>query len=176
MRVLFAVLLFVPAILLAEVPSVYTRYGSMHGVPAELLYAVAVTEAAKPGEDHPWPWTANIAGESHYYKNRMELYTALLKLVEKERFLFDVGIMQINWHWNAHLFDGDLWYATDPYANVNAGAKFLSDLKRKSGSFNTAVALYHVGSMNTPDRKRRALEYCRQVQSNLPGVGDAHHE
>ncbi len=176
MRAIFTILIFVPGMLFADVPAVYVRYGSLHSVPPELLYAVALTEAAKPGEKHPWPWTANIAGKAHYYKDRMGLYKALLKLVEEERYLFDVGIMQINWKWNAHLFDGDLWFATDPYNNVNAGAKHLSDLRMKTGSFNTAVALYHVGSMNTPDRNMRARAYCQKVQDNLPDVGGSQHE
>lgn len=176
MRTALVFIVFASSLAKADFPTVYHRFGNLHGVPPALLYAVALTEAAKTGEEHPWPWTANIAGTAHYYESRIDMYEALSSLVESKQFLFDVGPMQISWKWNSHLFDGDLWQATDPYANVEAGARFLSDLRDRSGSYNTAVALYHVGSLTNTERKRRAYEYCLKVQSNLPLTRGSNHE
>jgi len=176
MRILIFILALTPLSVFAEVPVVYTDIGSKHSVPPSLLYAIAKTEAARPNKEHPWPWTANVAGKAMYFERRLDLYKELERLVSKDNFNFDVGIMQISWKWNAHLFGGDLWAATDPVINLDAGAKHLSMLRAKSGSFNTAVALYHVGSMNTDNRKKRALAYCERVQSNLPRTAVATNE
>lgn len=168
MRLVALFLLLFPVLLSAEVPDAYTRYGNQYGVPPKLLYAIAKTESARPGKPHPWPWTANVEGKAFYYERRLDLYKALEKLVEDENFNFDVGVMQISWKWNADLFGGDLWAATDPTTNLEAGARHLSKLRQKTGSFNTAVALYHVGSMNTENRKKRALAYNTRVLRNIP--------
>ena len=50
-----------------EVPELYARVARTHGIPATLLYAIALAESGKHvtrlNSTQPWPWTLNIEGE-----------------------------------------------------------------------------------------------------------------
>jgi len=151
-------------------PAAYIKYATAAGVPPHLLYAVAVQESSRQGFAHPWPWTANIAGKPYYFDSRAELYRALSRYLQSGKNNFDVGLMQINWRFNAALLDGDLWQATDPYRNLAAGARLLKRLHQKHGSWERAVAHYHVGNPNTPTRRARAARYRNSVWAHLRRV------
>lgn len=53
-------------------PPAYKQIALPKGVPAEVLYSVALTESKVllRGEYVPWPWTLNVAGKSYYYATR----------------------------------------------------------------------------------------------------------
>ena len=64
-----------------DIPEGYVRVAAVHGVPAEVLYAVSLTETVMapsaiagvmkkrdadfrlPSDARPWPWTINVAGK-----------------------------------------------------------------------------------------------------------------
>ena len=75
--------LLIPLYANAAVPQGYQRIGEAYGIPPELLYAVALTESEAPGIGKPWPWTANVAGEGHYFASRQALFDALNELQKR---------------------------------------------------------------------------------------------
>jgi len=164
---LLASLVLLPAMTLANVPSAYQAAGAKYQIPPMLLYAIACQEATRRGYAHPWPWTANIAGKAHYFDSRTALHDALKEVLDKGHKNFDVGLMEINWGYNARYFDGDLWVATDPYQNIDAGAQHLRSLKDKHGTFEVAVGIYHAGEPNTLKRRQRGSNYRERVRSWL---------
>ncbi|VAW60963.1 hypothetical protein MNBD_GAMMA08-309, partial [hydrothermal vent metagenome] len=105
----------------ASVPSAYSDIAEEYGIPDVLFYSIALTESEKPNVKLPWPWAANIDGKGVYFDTQSEMYTHLSKLVKQGQLNFDVGIMQINWRWNHHIFTS-LKSATDPYTNMRGGA------------------------------------------------------
>jgi len=60
----------------------------------------------------------------------------------------DVGCFQINLHYHPAAFTG-LDEAFDPQANAAYAARFLSELRTRTGSWEGAVAAYH---STTPER------------------------
>jgi soluble lytic murein transglycosylase-like protein len=169
MKVLPFLLLFF-ALPVNAVPAAYSHFASLHGIDARVLYSVARAESSRPGDSHPrpWPWAANINGTPHYCASRSELYQLLSQSLNAGIRNFDVGPMQINWKYNAHLFGGDLWSATDPYTNINAGAKHLSALlAAHHDNYSIAVRLYHTGSLNTEERLARGHGYAKRVAGYL---------
>jgi len=177
MRLVLFILFAIPGIALAAIPPAYIEAGNRHGVAPSLLYAIALTESRRPGEQHPWPWTANIKGEAFYFESRVDLFKRLQSELQDGNTRFDVGIMQINWYWNSKLFDGNLWESTDPHTNVNAGAKFLRHLNEQYGSYNIAVGAYHAGYSPKTGIKKRAYQYSMRVSEALKKVKQgAQHE
>lgn len=166
-RSLLLALLLFPLVCVAQIPKAYFDAAQEYGIAPELLYAIAVTESARPNHPHPWPWTANISGKAFYFDTRKDLFTRLQHELLAGNDKFDVGLMQINWHWNSGLFDGNLWNATDPYQNVSAGAQFLRKLRDKYGTYNIAVGAYHAGYSPKTGIRKRAYDYSLRVSDAL---------
>ena len=95
--------LLLPAAAPAEVPARYRQAAAEYGLPAKVVYAVALTESGmqlQSGRARPWPWTLNIEGRGHYYPTRKAAYQALKVYLDRGSRRADVGLMQI--HWRAH--------------------------------------------------------------------------
>ena len=78
-----------------DIPEGYVRVAAVHGVPAEVLYAVSLTETVMapsaiagvmkkrdadfrlPSVARPWPWTINVAGKGYRYASRLQAWQAL---------------------------------------------------------------------------------------------------
>ena len=120
------------------IPDGYAQVARAHGIPAEVLYAVSLTETAMapgdmagvmqysrrdgrlPDASRPWPWTINVAGKGYRYASRLEAWQALqvfLKRYPARR--IDVGIAQVNLGWNGHRFPST-WAAFDPYTSSHS--------------------------------------------------------
>jgi len=158
---LFVQLLFVPSLVQADIPDGYRKVAKDYSIPVSLLYSVALQESEKPGVGKPWPWTINYKGKGIYFKSRNELFNYADNLVEKNEFNFDLGLMQVNWRWNSGYFRS-LWSATDPYINLNTGAKIIYNYYRKSKSFEDAIGKYHA-----PNNKENAEKYVELVRYKL---------
>lgn len=108
-------------------PPAYKQIALPKGVPAEVLYSVALTESKVllRGEYVPWPWTLNVAGKSYYYATRTAACTALLAAIN----LYgaksvDSGLGQVNIGWNGHRFSSPC-DSLDPYKNLDATSDIL---------------------------------------------------
>lgn len=144
------------------VPPGYQQIERVHGVPAEVLYALALAESAKrlPQEKHerPWPWTLNVAGKSYRYATRQAVWQALqgfMRSVPLKR--IDVGITQVNLGWNGHYFRS-YWDALDPYTNLHVAARILKTCYQSNpGSWLNAAGCYHHPAGGQPASKYRKI-------------------
>ncbi|WP_208858555.1 hypothetical protein [Vreelandella nigrificans] len=151
-----------------DIPEAYHLAADMHGVPPEILYAVALNES-KVQLDHgvrPWPWTLNIAGKGYHFATRDEACDALFRaLFETE--IIDVGIAQLNVRWQPQLFGAGHRFvhhcdALEPYANLEEAARLLRQHYDDSGDWLVAAGRYHRPAGGAP-----AARYRRAIAANL---------
>ena len=163
------------------IPDGYAQVARAHGIPAEVLYAVSLTETAMaPGDmagvmqysrrdgrlpdvSRPWPWTINVAGKGYRYASRLEAWQALqvfLKRYPARR--IDVGIAQVNLGWNGHRFPST-WAAFDPYTSLETAAVILQECRqRHPDSWLKAASCYH-----HPAGGKLAARYTAVVRRHL---------
>ena len=152
----------------AVVPKAYQSVAQQYGIPADVLYAIALTESRHtlgPGIARPWPWTANVQGKPYYFRSRQEMSSFLNKLLRQGNRKFDVGLMQISWRHHGHRFDS-LDQAIDPLTNLQAGAAYLRYLTRKQG-MEKAIGMYHTGEAGPVSRQQ---QYKRMVYTSLDKI------
>lgn len=140
-----------------------------YGLPEGLLVAIARTEsgiAQGAADRRAWPWTANVAGQSHYYNTRQEMREHLDHVVASDVSNFDVGCMQLNYHWHGDGFS-DLDRMLDPETNVGYAARYLKRLYDETGSWAGATRYYH---SRDPDRGAAYLERVSRVWTELAGT------
>lgn len=164
---------YVPLILLAaslschasqDIPPVYRQVASQNGVPANLLYAVALTESGSrlPYGIRPWPWTLNVAGTGYRYATRAQACSALqqfMRTTSHKR--IDAGLGQINIGWNGQHFATPC-DALAPYPNLHVTAKLLRQHYKKYRNWSEAAGRYHY-----PAGGRPAQRYREQVLKHL---------
>lgn len=153
-----------------DVPEAYVVAAQSHGVPPEVLYALASTESAITLENgrRPWPWTLNVAGKGYYFESRDAACTALYQALGQTQ-VIDVGIAQLNYRWQPQLFGAgnrfvDPCDALDPYANLDEAAKLLRSHFDDSGTDDWLVA---AGRYHRPAGGAPAARYRRVVAANL---------
>lgn len=152
----------------AVVPKAYQTVAQQYGVPADVLYAIALTESRQtlgPGIARPWPWTANVQGKPYYFRSRQEMSAFLNNLLRQGNRKFDIGLMQISWRHHGHRFNS-LDQAIDPLTNLQAGAAYLRYLTRKQG-LEKAIGMYHTGEAGPVSRQQH---YKRMVYSSLEEI------
>ena len=86
------------------VPAGYASAARAHGLPADILYAVALTESGKVVDRsrtrRPWPWTLNVGGTGYFYASREDAHRALQGFLDQGKRSVDIGLMQVNWRWH----------------------------------------------------------------------------
>ncbi|HAT6801820.1 TPA: transglycosylase SLT domain-containing protein [Citrobacter freundii] len=149
------------------VPDGYRQVAQQAGVPAELLYAVALTESGSRVAQgiRPWPWTLNVAGKGYRYATRQEACIALnqfMRTTSPKR--IDAGITQINLGWNGHHFTTPC-DALAPYPNLQVAARLLRSHYDKWLNWNEAAGRYHHPAGGKP-----AQRYRQQVSRHLQNL------
>lgn len=190
MRNILAVLVItLSQLVFAQVPVSFERIGVKYNVDPTLLYALSMTETARKSNFNtttPWPWTANICKgqpgvgcKGYWFKTREELYEALNKQLQAGNDWFDVGIMQMNWHFHKKRFGEDLWLATHPLVNINQAVGLLKDIQVKHKDLSSVFKAYHAGEnfhkvQYSEKRKKQidhyasqTLRHYRQIQKYL---------
>jgi hypothetical protein len=146
------------------IPAAYRHVAAIHGVPADLFYAVALTESGRTVEGSllrkPWPWTLNIGGEGHFFTSRVEAWLALDASLRDGRQSVDVGLMQVNWRYHQTRLKNS-WLALEPYSNLGIAAEILSDCYRQRRDWWASVGCYHA-----PADERRAARYRNRVMAH----------
>lgn len=146
------------------VPAGYHAVARETGVPAGLLFAIALTESgrSKDGRTLPWPWAMNVRGQSMFFGSRREAEASLRRLTEEGE-TPDVGLMQVSLRWHPRKLGATPF---EPYANLRAGAAVLREEYRRTGDWWSAVARYHSAD---PERgaayRARVLSWYRRVES-----------
>ncbi len=150
--------------ILLTVPSAYRQVAAEYDVPADLLFAVALTESGRPmGErSAPWPWTLNVNGRPYRY-DTMEAAEGALRGFLSQGLFPDVGLMQISWRYHSELL-GDPSQALDPWFNLRAGASLLREAYERTGDWWSAIGRYH---SSKPERakayRRRVAQWHRRI-------------
>lgn len=144
------------------VPAAYTDAANAHDMPPVMLYALSLTESATTLSfgRRPWPWTLNIAGTGRRYATRRAACRALTTALEHTQ-VVDVGLGQLNVHWQKALFGSggrfaDPCAALNPYANLDAAAALLRRCyEQTGGSWITAAGCYHRPAGGAPAARYR---------------------
>lgn len=150
-----------------EIPPAYHVAAASKGVPAEVLYAVAMTESKMSlGEAlRPWPWTLNVGGKGYRYDSRGEACQALRQFLQDTR-VVDVGIAQMNVRWQTVFHAGgrfaDPCDGLNPYANLEEAATLLQEHYQVAGDWVQAAGRYHRPAGGAP-----AARYRRKVAKEL---------
>ena len=148
------------------VPWGYQQMAKKQGVPAAVLYAIALTESnhkLNNGTYRPWPWTLNVRGRGHRYKTRKAAYAALVGYLRQDITLIDVGLMQVNWHYHKGQL-GTPWQALEPYHNMQVGSRILRAEYAVAKDWLLASGRYHAPNNPKQARKYRKLVAKRLVQ------------
>lgn len=168
---LFLLALCPPITAIADpIPPAYLRESAIAKIPAESLYAIALTESitpCKPGK--PWPWAVNDNGErsqtgkSFCFSSREEMFNYVWGQVKRGNRRFDIGPMQLNWHYNRSLFKRygkneyqRLWAASHPLINIRIASRFIKSIISKHG-LKKMPGVYHAGPK--PGRQKRKARY-----------------
>lgn len=136
-----------------------------HGVPADLMQAIALAETGlrRDGVLRPWPWAVNKGGKGQWFDTRAEAETHAQAALDSGVRNIDIGCFQLNHRWHARSFRSvsDMF---DPLRNARHAAAFLADLFRETGDWRLAAGAYH---SRTPDR---AELYAARVDRLLTGA------
>ena len=147
-----------------DIPPAYHRVADEYGIPAQVLYSVALTESGMPlvGSRNlrPWPWTLSVAGRTYRYGSRDTAYAGLMQHLALTD-LVDIGLMQVNWRYHgSRLVDHEL--SLDPWFNLRVGASILREMYDQCGDWIVAA-----GRKFSPDDEGWATEYADIVREQM---------
>lgn len=140
-------------------------------LPPGIMLAIGRVESGRPDpvsdDPEPWPWTVNRNGEGRYFdteQNAIAWVTAQLRSGTRS---IDVGCFQVNLLHHPRAF-ASLDAAFDPVTNAAFAARLLRRLYAQSGSWASAIALYH---SSDPREGRR---YSQRVVALWRGTRGTH--
>lgn len=140
------------------IPDGYRQVAAQWQVPAELLYALALTESGLRLSHgvRPWPWTLNVAGKSYRYPTQARACQALHRFIHTTPAKrIDVGPGQINLGWHRHRVASPCELLL-PYRNLHLTARILRErYEERPGSWLDAAARYHRPAGGTPAQRYR---------------------
>lgn len=117
-----------------------------YAVPPGLLRAIGVVESGRrdptTGRLAPWPWSLNAEGRGQSLASAAEALAAVRQLQAGGVVSIDVGCFQVNLLHHKGAF-ATLEAGFDPGANADYAARFLLQLRARTGSWEGAVAAYH---------------------------------
>jgi hypothetical protein len=147
----------------AQVPPAYVLAAQRAGVPAPVLYAVALQESGtRLNRRHvPWPWTLNVAGMPLRYPTRSAACAGLraaLGSVPARR--IDVGLGQINLGYHGGRVPHPC-ALLDPQQNLAIAADILR------GHFTGEGWMRAVGRYHRPAGGEAAQRYQQDVRRHL---------
>ncbi len=113
-------------------------------VPRDIIYKVARLESGRNvgGRHVSWPWSLNNGGEGHFFNDRSTALSKLSNYRAQGKTNIDVGCMQLNIRWHAEFFNSEE-QMMNPLDNVRYAARYLEQLYKETGSWETAVKFYH---------------------------------
>ena len=117
-----------------------------HGIDPYILYAVALTESRKNGEQNrviPWPWAINNAGNAFIPDSQQEAEALLNQMLEQGKRNIDVGIMQVNLRWHGYRVAKPEQLLI-PSTNLEIGASVLSEaIQSVPGNLAHGIGRYY---------------------------------
>lgn len=150
----------------ANIPVAYTNAASAAQVPADLLYAIALTESGRTvNKEHgyrPWPWTLNIDGRGKRFDRRQSAFRVLRTTLRDANSNVDIGLMQISWRYHSDKFES-AYEALDPSTNLRIGADILRSCYERELDWWVAVGCYH--APNSVERAKKYRDRVRRIWS-----------
>ena len=151
-------------------PPAYQLAAQRAGIPSTVLYAVALQESGvrRNGRIVPWPWSLNVAGQSHRYATRADACAGLQQAIRATPHTrIDAGLGQINlgYHQQRYSTACDL---LDPYRNLAIAAEILHEQHTPGEDWLLAIGRYH-----RPAGCEPAARYRRSVSRHLARVQGA---
>ena len=151
-------------------PPAYQLAAQRAGIPSTVLYAVALHESGvrRNGRIVPWPWSLNVAGQSHRYATRADACAGLQQAIRATPHTrIDAGLGQINlgYHQQRYSTACDL---LDPYRNLAIAAEILHEQHTPGEDWLLAIGRYHRPAGGEP-----AARYRRSVSRHLARVQGA---
>ena len=150
-------------------PPAYQLAAQQAGMPAPVLYAVALQEsgARLRGRLIPWPWTLNVAGRAERYATRAEACAGIRRaLARTPANRIDAGLGQVNLGYHAHRYTQPC-ELLDPYRNLAIAAEILREQHTPGEDWLLAIGRYHRPAGGAP-----AARYRRSVHRHLTRVLD----
>ncbi|HEJ2500944.1 transglycosylase SLT domain-containing protein [Pseudomonas aeruginosa] len=138
-------------------PPAYQLAAQRAGIPPAVLYAVALQESGTRYHDRlvPWPWTLNVAGESHRFATRAEACAGLHRaLRDVPRTRIDAGLGQINLGYQRHRYDHPC-ELLDPYRNLALAAQILREQHAPGQDWLITIGRYHRPAGGAPAARYR---------------------
>lgn len=140
------------------------------GVDPLLIWAVAMVESKRTFTEgaekvvRPDNWVITVRGKAHRYNDRVEMAQALSRLLETEPLKdIDVGVMQINLHWQRDKYV-NVYDLTDPVVNLVVGARVLKKAMDSTKDLELAIGRYHSW---TPERARNYAKKVKCMRNQL---------
>src|SRR3546814_488002 len=102
----------------------------------------------------PWPWSLNVAGQSHRYATRAEACAGLqqaLRNASPKR--IDAGLAQINLGYQQHRYNRPC-ELLDPYVNLQIAATILREQYKPGEDWLLAMGRYHRPAGGKPAARR----------------------
>ncbi|WP_207281697.1 transglycosylase SLT domain-containing protein [Pseudomonas sp. FW300-N2F2] len=128
-----------------EPPPAYGLAARRMGVPAELLFAVALQESdvTLRGQRIPWPWTLNIAGGSRYFPRESDACDTIQRALKHHPpSQIDAGLAQINLGHQRHFYRHPCELLR-PHRNLEVAATILRNHHRQGEDWLLAAGRYH---------------------------------
>lgn len=140
------------------------------GLPAGLLYAIALTESGRwdPNgkRSYAWPWTVRAGADAFVATTSAGALSIVRELQAQGRKNIDVGCMQVNLMYHGENF-ASLEQSVDPAANMTYAARFLKTLRSRTGTWARAIEHYHSSDpVRGRDYRTRVTGYWNKVKRN----------
>ena len=157
--------------------AIKARVERQAGIPAEVLYAVALQESALPlrGQLRPWPWTLNVAGRPLRFASQPAACQALHRaLATTPPTRIDIGLAQINWGYHGQRFASPC-AALQPTRNLRVATQLLREQHRRSGDWLRAAGHYHRPAGGAPAARYRqgVARHLARLKFPLPPATEA---
>lgn len=146
-------------------PLAYQLAAARAGIPASVLFAIALQESGTPLRGHlmPWPWTLNVAGTPQRFASHDEACAALrLELTRHDPKRIDVGLGQTNLGYHPDRYPSAC-SALDPRANLAVTAELLRAHYAEVGDWIVAAGRYHRPAGGAP-AARYGTQFSRHWQ------------
>ncbi|WP_409287281.1 lysozyme family protein [Pseudomonas guariconensis] len=148
-------------------PPAYQLAAARAGIPASVLFAIALQESGTllRGQLMPWPWSLNVAGSPLRFARRDEACVALREALSRhDPKRIDVGLGQTNLGYHPDRYPSAC-DALDPRANLAVTAELLRAHYADTGDWVVAAGRYHRPAGGPP-----AARYRRQFSRHWQRV------
>ncbi|WP_296258018.1 MULTISPECIES: transglycosylase [unclassified Pseudomonas] len=159
-------------------PPAYQLAAARAGIPASVLFAIALQESGAPlrGQVIPWPWTLNVAGIPQRFASRDEACTALrLALTRHDAKRIDVGLGQTNLGYHPDRY-ASACDALDPRENLAVTAELLRNHYVDAGDWFVAAGRYHrpAGGQPAARYRNQFSRHWQRIQADVSLAGGSH--